>query len=394
MRKIGRNKNKEAGLEEEVNKVESESEMPQNTSHLDWHVKAKRKEDIAWWVQTQSRNWFLEKVDWIKNEAIEDMTEEGLIAEEKIVICKVVKTDENMVISPKVRRVSTLEDKRMLKAGNREGPCPTLGRGPNPTLGRGPSPTAPPTSVSPVPVSSSLSASFSPRTRSTREATKPKSPYPSNVNLRSPSSPPHEEISQDVVGLRKDDSLNNLIALFPLPAAANPPSTPGANYNTKEGPSSLQPPSPAPIPPASLAAPPTPVGDVNALLDSPLVFGLVTRGTHSGSSGGIPGLSIPGISLTVSAPEVQTTMSQAVAELKPPPELKPPVTQYTPKVGLPSLLIRPLRLSSHHPSLKERQGGIIDLLYGADNLQCKYCGVRFSKEEMPKYTSHLDWHFR
>ena len=102
MRKIRRNKTKEAGSEEEV---ESEEKMPQG-------------------------------------EAVEDMTEEDLIAEQKIVICKVVKTDENMVISPKVRRVSTLEDKRMLKAGNREGPCPTLGRGPSPSLGRGPSPTA------------------------------------------------------------------------------------------------------------------------------------------------------------------------------------------------------------------------------------------------------------
>merc|ERR1712048_664107 len=44
--------------------------------------------------------------------------------------------------------------------------------------------------------------------------------------------------------------------------------------------------------------------------------------------------------------------------------------------------------------LKERQDSIIEQLYRADDLQCKSCGVRFSKEEMPQYTSHLDWHFR
>merc|ERR1712123_491887 len=106
-------------------------------------------------------------------------------------------------------------------------------------------------------------------------------------------------------------------------------------------------------------------------------------------SGGIPGLAIPGISPTVPAPLAQSDNSHAPPELKP-----PPVTQHTPKVRLPSVPIRRILLSSHHPSLKERQGGIIDLLYGAGDLQCKSCGVRFSKEEMPQYTSHLDWHLR
>ena len=265
MRKIRRNKTKEAGSEEEV---ESEEKMPQG-------------------------------------EAVEDMTEEDLIAEQKIVICKVVKTDENMVISPKVRRVSTLEDKRMLKAGNREGPCPTLGRGPSPSLGRGPSPTAPAISVSSVPIPPSLSASLLTCTRSAREVTKLKSSNHSYVSLRFPSSPP---------------------ALFPLAAAANPLFTPGANYNTNEAPRSLPPRSPVPIPPLSLAAPSTPAGEVFALLDSHLVFGLDIMGSNSGSSGGIPSHSIPAISSTVSAPEVQTTMPQAA-----------------------SVLIRPVLLSSHHP---------------------------------------------
>ena len=344
-RKIRRIKKEKAAHKEEVIEVES-------TSHLVLHFNVKKKEKyIA--RRVQSRNWFLEKVDWImndvsKDEAVKDMTEEDLMAEEKIVSYNVavtkVKKDVSMVISSTVGRVSSTEDKGMFNAACREGSCSTHGRGPSPTIGRGPS----------------------------------------------PSFPTHEEISQDGVG--QDDPLNNLMALFPLPTAANPPSTSGITYNINDGPSSLPLAPPAHIPPPSLAliAPIAPIGDVNSLLGSPLKFGLITGGSNSLGTGGIPCLSFPGISPIVAAPKIQPTMALA-PEQKPQPELKPaPITQYTPKVRLPPVPIRPILLSSHHPSLKERQGGIIELLYGADDLHYKSCGDGFSKEEMPKYTSHLD----
>lgn len=33
-------------------------------------------------------------------------------------------------------------------------------------------------------------------------------------------------------------------------------------------------------------------------------------------------------------------------------------------------------------------------LYGAQDMQWKSCGLRYSTDEMAAYTSHLDWHFR
>merc|ERR1719431_1306870 len=301
-------------------------------------------------------------------------------------------------VSPSMGRVSPIDN----EVSNSE-----LREGSSPTPGRGPSPSVPHISVSPVP---QIPASVSPRTRSSskspREASKSpkeasKAPSPPPSNLRIPNSPPQEEVSQDSVGLRKDDPLNSLMSLFPLPSSANPPSTPGSNYNTDEGPSILPPAPPAPIPPPSLAAPPAsvgevpPVGDVNKLLGDLLKFGLITGGSNTGGAGGIPGLTIPGISPAIPPHQEYPKAASAEPEIKPPPELKPPpVTPHTPKVRLPSVPIKWIVLASHHPSLKERQEGIIDLLYGVDDLQCKSCGVRFSKEEMPQYTSHLDWHFR
>jgi len=80
---------------------------------------------------------------------------------------------------------------------------------------------------------------------------------------------------------------------------------------------------------------------------------------------------------------------------EPPPQLAPPqsITK-TPKLKVANAPVKHIVLKSHHPSLKERQEAILEQLYRADDLQCKSCGVRFSKEEMPQYTSHLDWHFR
>ena len=132
-------------------------------------------------------------------------------------------------------------------------------------------------------------------------------------------------------------------------------------------------------PPAALAA--EPPKDVNAIFESLKQFDWSGFGFNFGSSGG----GIPG--LTETAP--------ARVEVKPPPELVPqPVIKNTPELKALSVPIRPIVLASHHPTLKERQESIIEQLYRSDDLQCKSCGVRFSKDEMPQYTSHLDWHFR
>merc|ERR1711990_1368430 len=61
---------------------------------------------------------------------------------------------------------------------------------------------------------------------------------------------------------------------------------------------------------------------------------------------------------------------------------------------MPMITILTLPGGGVHPSLKERQQGLIDLLYASADLQCKTCGQRYSREEMSQYTAHLDWHFR
>ena len=188
---------------------------------------------------------------------------------------------------------------------------------------------------------------------------------------------PQDESSQDAVGLGKNDPLNSLMTLFPA-ASDNVPTTPGSSYNTNPPPvslSSLPPAPPAPIPPpASVPNDPPKDVNVNNIFDSLLKF--------DWSGFGIPGL-------------MQTETREPKVEVKPPPELIPePVIDKTPKLKAPSAPIKMIVLVSHHPTLKERQDSIIEQLYRADDLQCKSCGVRFSKEEMPQYTSHLDWHFR
>jgi len=188
---------------------------------------------------------------------------------------------------------------------------------------------------------------------------------------------PGDETSQD--GLRKNDPLGSLISLFPS-ANDNVPSTPGSSYKSNTADSS---PSPALSSSEPLGAAVTskvePV-NVNNLFESLNKFdwSMFGIGSSSSSGGGIPGLSD-----ITPAPLIQ-----------PPPDLvQSPVTK-TPKLKLPSAPIKEIVLQSHHQTLKERQESIIEQLYRADDLQCKSCGVRFSKEEMPQYTSHLDWHFR
>merc|ERR1719195_1054029 len=180
----------------------------------------------------------------------------------------------------------------------------------------------------------------------------------------------------------------NLDHLPPGPSSSTlSPRSPGAQLRGPSPSSSSMPPAPpAPIPP--------PVGandtdasknvDVNAIFASLQKFDWSGFGVNIGGSGGggIPGL-------TVTEPEVPAM------EVKPPPELVPqPVIKNTPNLKVASAPIKPIVLASHHASLKERQESIIEQLYRAADLQCKSCGVRFSKEEMPQYTSHLDWHFR
>ena len=62
------------------------------------------------------------------------------------------------------------------------------------------------------------------------------------------------------------------------------------------------------------------------------------------------------------------------------------------KEGVSYLL--PSELEKLKEGLKERQESIIQQLYRPHDLQCKSCGVRFSKEKRTQYDSHLDWHFR
>ena len=58
----------------------------------------------------------------------------------------------------------------------------------------------------------------------------------------------------------------------------------------------------------------------------------------------------------------------------------------------PSALVHTIVLATHHHTLKKRQESIIEQLYSG--VQCQTCGVRFSREKLPLYKSHLDWHFR
>ena len=223
----------------------------------------------------------------------------------------------------------------------------------------------------------------SPLPDSQQSGSREKSPRSPDTGRVSPYSP-KDESSQDGVGLGKDDPLNHLISLFPA-SNENPSATPGANYNTETGqaePSSSLPPVPPPA--QSPTVDPKDV-NVNKLFASLLEFGLITNKSGPGFSGGIPGIS--------SVAEDNTKTNLSVPE--PPPQLVPPqsITK-TPKLKVANAPVKHIVLKSHHPSLKERQEAILEQLYRADDLQCKSCGVRFSKEEMPQYTSHLDWHFR
>merc|ERR1712073_212986 len=60
----------------------SKEEMPQYTSHLDWHFRMKRREkDNA--KRAQSRKWYFEKADWIVCDEIEDENADESIEEDE-----------------------------------------------------------------------------------------------------------------------------------------------------------------------------------------------------------------------------------------------------------------------------------------------------------------------
>jgi len=204
-----------------------------------------------------------------------------------------------------------------------------------------------------------------------------------------PASPPQDEMSQDGVGLGKQDPLNSLMSLFPLPnAESNPPPTPGTNYTSVDGPPGPPAPPPALVP-APSAVPAPPPTDVNALLASLLKIGMISGNNGQPEDRGIPGLT------TLPTQDTQPPQVPDIPVVKPPPALvQPPPTMDVPRVRQASVTIHPLVLKSHHHSLKERQFGIVELLYGREDLQCKSCGVRYTREEMGQYTAHLDWHFR
>jgi hypothetical protein len=177
--------------------------------------------------------------------------------------------------------------------------------------------------------------------------------------------------------------------LFPAPPPAGLTS-PG--YPSADGPPAASALSPPAFPPA-----PPPVGDVNALLANLLRSGII-GGAPTNFGNSIPGLDssaetkVPGIEARP-APAAPTALQQKLLDLAGDPRASTPAAAE--RAGTPGgAPVLPIVLQSHHPSLKERQPGVIALLYARSDLQCKTCGQRYSREEMASYTAHLDWHFR
>merc|ERR1719234_2464565 len=206
---------------------------------------------------------------------------------------------------------------------------------------------------------------------------------------RSPPSPPRIEdtTSQDGVGLHGQDPLNTVMGLFPTHSNSLVTS-PG--YPSVEGNNGLV------APPSFPPAPPAPVADVNDLFAQLLKSGIIPGAGAGYSGGGIPGLENPATeekapALSTSHSSIQEELlklagqdgqgQKGKAKLSNSTTIKPVVLQSLPGGGV-------------HPSLKERQQGLIDMLYASADLQCKTCGQRYSREEMSQYTAHLDWHFR
>ena len=177
--------------------------------------------------------------------------------------------------------------------------------------------------------------------------------------------------SQDGVGLHGQDPLNTVMGLFPTRQqdSNNVVTSPG--YPSVEGTNGPAPPSFPPAPP--------PVADVNDLFAQLLKSGIIPGAGAGYSGGGIPGLETPA---EEKAPTPHSSVQEELLKLAGGGQessqkgrgggklsngtIKPVVLQSLPGGGV-------------HPSLKERQQGVIDLLYASADLQCKTCGQRYSR---------------
>ena len=192
---------------------------------------------------------------------------------------------------------------------------------------------------------------------------------------RSPPSPPRIEdsTSQDGVGLHSQDPLNTVMGLFPTrQQGANVVTSPG--YPSVEGNNGPAPPSFPPAPP--------PVADVNDLFAQLLKSGIIPGAGAGYSGGGIPGLENPATEEKAPASAPHSSVQEELLKLAGQDgtgqkggrggaklsngTIKPVVLQSLPGGGV-------------HPSLKERQQGLIDMLYASADLQCKTCGQRYSR---------------
>ena len=208
--------------------------------------------------------------------------------------------------------------------------------------------------------------------RPSNNSSMPRTPPP--MEPRSPPSPPRMEdsTSQDGVGLHGQDPLNTVMGLFPTrQPETNIVTSPG--YPSVEGTNGPAPPSFPPAPP--------PVADVNDLFAQLLKSGIIQG---AGGGGGYSGGGIPGLE-TLAAPEEKAPSTAPHSSVQ--EELLKLAGQDGGQKSRGSLsngTIKPIVLQSLpgggvHPSLKERQQGLIDLLYASADLQCKTCGQRYSR---------------
>merc|ERR1711970_1576774 len=151
----------------------------------------------------------------------------------------------------------------------------------------------------------------------------------------------------------------------------------------------------ASLPP--LAAAPAAVPDVNELwnnLQRSGVFAMFTSSANAGSE--IPGLESAAMAAPVQPPTQFLVPPPGYAEQQKEQQdaAEAAGNRAAARMRKSSIGVKEILLKSHDPSLKERQQCVVETLYGPNDLQCKSCGHRFSKDEMSTYSSHLDWHFR
>jgi len=163
-------------------------------------------------------------------------------------------------------------------------------------------------------------------------------------------------------------------------------------------PMEVQIPAPAEPLPTMEASPPPPAAaepDVNELwnnLQRSGVFAMFTSPTNGGSE--IPGLEPSAAPAKLPAQFLVPPPGYAEQQQKEQQEQAAAGSRAAARIRKSSIGVKEILLKSHDPSLKERQQCVVDTLYGPNDLQCKSCGHRFSKDEMSTYSSHLDWHFR